>query len=73
MASASEIHRYIRAMDLIKEYNIEMEQTSTCFSLRNSSGNFLGNFYNTDELYYYMLGYQSGQMDSFVRKTEQND
>ena len=73
MASASEIHRYIRATDLIKEYNIEMEQTSTCFSLRNSSGNFLGNFYNTDELYYYMLGYQSGQMDSFVRKTEQND
>ena len=73
MASASEIHRYIQAMDLIKEYNIEMEQTSTCFSLRNSSGNFLGNFYNTDELYYYMLGYQSGQMDSFVRKTEQND
>ena len=73
MASALEIYRYIRAVDLIKEYNIEMEQTSACFSLRNSSGNFLGNFHNTDELYYYMLGYQSGQMDSFVRKTEQNN
>ena len=73
MASATEIGRYMRATDLIKEYNIVMDQNSVSFSLRNSSGNFLGNFYSTDELYYYMLGYQSGQMDSFVSKTEQND
>lgn len=73
MASALEIYRYMRAVDIIKEYNIEMDRTSACFSLKSSSGNFLGNFHNTDELYYYMLGYQSGQVDSFVSKTEQHD
>ena len=73
MASPIETGRYLRAVDLAKEYNIEIEMTSTNLGLKNSEGTFLGYFYNTDEMYYYMLGYQSGQMDSFVHKAEQNN
>ena len=62
--SLSSVHKYIRCIELMKEYSIEYTLYTDCFKLVNCRGMCLGNFNDVDNLYWYLLGYQSGIIDN---------
>lgn len=67
MTKPNDIGKYEHTVELIGEYGLRLTRFVECFRLHNTGGTCLGSFETVDQLYYFVLGYQNGQLD--LRKT----
>lgn len=70
MATANEINQFNRCKELVDKMKLELT-TNSSFKLKDPKGLFLGEFFYSKELYYYLCGYQAGFEDGKYSNQEE--
>ena len=73
MATVSEINQFDRCKELVDVMGLDLT-VGTSFRLKDAKCVFLGEFFDSKELYYYLCGYLAGFEDGkFSARKEQTN